>query len=383
MKGFFIRLKEVWVIFGITLLLFVAVEIFFKIYFLFYTPEDARVNADCYAKEEWVKDYYSEFSASNTAAWEPYVYWKRKPFSGKYINIDDKGIRKTSFNPHPFSADKTETKIFFFGGSTMWGSGVRDKFTIPSLTGAALSKQGHFVMITNFGESGFVFSQELIRLLNELRRGNIPDIAIFYDGANDIYSSLQSGIAGIPQNEANRQKEFNSLQEKKKSLLVFFHSLNTLATVKFINLKFGKGKMIFKNRNKGELNILAQQTVNVYNENIRIINTLAKQYEFQAVFYWQPLLFDKPILSEYEKGEVEKVPGLKSFASKVDSRLFEDNIHFENTRFYNLSGIFKSTHEPLFIDWCHAGEYGNEIISQRISRDIIPVIDLISNYTKE
>ncbi|MEZ5199091.1 MAG: hypothetical protein R2764_22725 [Bacteroidales bacterium] len=32
-----------------------------------------------------------------------------------------------------------------FGGSTMWGTGVRDEYTIPSLVGELLSRQGYHV----------------------------------------------------------------------------------------------------------------------------------------------------------------------------------------------------------------------------------------------
>lgn len=365
-------------IIGITLFLLILIEIIFKVYFLFYTIEDPRANADCYPDEPWVKEYYQEFTSSNSATWQPYVYWSRKPFSGEYINIDKEGIRKTSFKLHPFIPGSPPTKIFFFGGSSMWGSGVRDAYTIPSLTGNNLSRKAYNTQISNFGESGFVSTQELIRLMIELRKGNIPDIAVFYHGANDIFSCLQSGVAGIPQNEDNRNKEFNTLKEKKKSFLVFLQSLSNLSTIKFVNVKFGRKQMKFVDRDEDESNLLAGKTVLLYNENIRIINALAKQYGFQALFYWQPLIFDKPGLTAYEAGEIKKVKALQSFSGKVQNELFSGNIKFENIRFDNISIIFKQVDQAVFIDWCHTGEFGNEVIAQRISNDLVSVIDSIN-----
>jgi hypothetical protein len=37
----------------------------------------------------------------------------------------------------------------------------------------------------NFGESGFVSTQSVIQLMQELQSGNIPHLVIYYDGVND------------------------------------------------------------------------------------------------------------------------------------------------------------------------------------------------------
>ena len=86
--------------------------------------------------------------------WHPYVYWRRKPYTGKYINIDEKGLRKTIYPIDEPVKKKPVKKVFMFGGSTMWGSGVKDEFTIPSLVGSGLAKQSIHAEVTNFGESG-------------------------------------------------------------------------------------------------------------------------------------------------------------------------------------------------------------------------------------
>ena len=44
----------------------------------------------------------------------------------------------------------------------------------------------------------------------ELQRGNVPDVVIFYDGVNDVFSTFQNGASGLPQNEASRVEEFGS-----------------------------------------------------------------------------------------------------------------------------------------------------------------------------
>lgn len=370
MKGFFSRLSDIWNIAGVIILLLVLIEVFFRIYGSFSSSEDPRVQADCYNNEEWVSAYYEEFAKCNQSEWEPYLYWKRKPFSGKYINVNENGFRASTIPQNPISGGDKDIRIFFFGGSTMWGTGVRDAYTIPSLTGAEIVKQGFNPIITNFGESGYVTTQEISQLILELRQGKIPDLVVFYDGANDIFSSYQSGESGIPQNEYNRQQEFNTLQEKKKSLWVFIQSLTTLETIQFVRHYFGPDSLLPEYAHPKPLHQLAEETVQVYNENIRLVNALAKQYDFQAIFYWQPSIFGKTHLSDYEKSEKAKVMALYELNEEVNEQLFKDQLHFENIHFYNLKDLLRDYQESLFIDWCHLGENGNIIISKQMAENI-------------
>lgn len=383
MKGFFKRLGDFWTITGITFLLIVFIELFFRIYAIFVPSSDPRVQADCYGEATWVEPYYEEFAKCSYSTWEPYVYWKREPFTGEYINVDIEGHRRTVLKSIPLSTSRLRIKVFFLGGSSMWGSGVRDAYTLPSLVGNGLIREGWDPQVTNFGESGYVSTQEVIRLIQELKSGNIPDIVVFYDGVNDVFSSYQSGIAGIPQNEKNRTKEFNTLQEKKKAMLNFFRSLNTLATVEFVRDKFASADRSIPPIEHTDLSGLAENTVQVYNENIRLVNALAEQYGFIAVFYWQPTLFNKTSTSDYEKEELEKAAAIRPVFEDVRTFLFERDLHFENIHFYNLSGFFRIRNEPLFIDWCHVGENANVMLADRILNDILPMADSLKTKTPD
>ena len=56
--------------------------------------------------------------------------------------------------------------------------------------------------VTNFGETGYVSTQNLIALMLELRAGRRPDVVVFYDGVNDTYSAYSQQRAGLPHNES-------------------------------------------------------------------------------------------------------------------------------------------------------------------------------------
>ncbi|OQX76588.1 MAG: hypothetical protein B6D61_08585 [Bacteroidetes bacterium 4484_249] len=380
MRNFFYRLREVWSIIGITLLLLIFVEVFFKFYYAFNKNEDSRLNADCYKNASWVNDYYKEFNECNVEQWKSYVYWRRKSFAGKYINIDSNQRRKTVFEKPENYSEKQEYRIFMFGGSTMWGTGVRDKQTIASQLGRLLSENGHNVDIVNFGESGYVSTQEVIELSLQLQQGNIPDMVIFYDGVNDIFSTYQQGGAGIPQNEFNRKDEFNALRSKKKSIMVFLKSLKSLTTIRFITEFTQSDKTPIVSYTDSEAGFLAQNTIDRYNENIRIVYALAEEYGFDIVFYWQPAIFSKTNLSDYEKQEAEKVDYIESFVKAVNGKMIKQEVHIGPLNFYDISDIFLHENKAVFIDYCHISEYGNSVIAKRMEKDVISIIN--NNATK-
>lgn len=146
--------------------------------------------------EGWYREYGREFRVSTQMQWHPYVLWRRRPFTGRYINVDAAGRRRTWNREAP--GDRP-TEIVAFGGSTLWGNGARDENTIPSYVSRLLDESGHRTRVTNYGELGFVSTQNLVSLMLELQAGRVPGVVFCYDGVNDVVATLQSREAGLPQ----------------------------------------------------------------------------------------------------------------------------------------------------------------------------------------
>ena len=376
-------IRDIWIILGITLLIFAGLEISLRIGFAIthslhntgeHPPADFRFSSDVYQNQDWAKDYFNEFDKSTGQEWHPYVYWHRKPFHGKYININDQGIRYTWNKSSAPSVQ--QVKIFMFGGSTMWGTGARDDFTIPSLVSQKLKAKGNSdVWITNFGESGFVSTQELIALILELRKGHVPDIAVFYDGVNDTFAALQSGAAGAgnPQNEKNRALEFNS----KDQVLLARKQLNwregfveKLAFYRFSQLfvkpfnHFPPPAYSAESDQNNDLNA-ANAVINIYFSNLRLIKSLAQSYGFSVVFYWQPTAHTKKFLSDWEKKQLNLYKEV-SLYRQVHKVLKYKLATLKGDDFYDLSSAFDDNNETVFIDPFHISEAGNNKIADLI-----------------
>src|SRR5262245_50489340 len=98
------RIGQACVLFTITVILLVIAELVARRRVYVGPPDDVlagRAFADAYAGEPWVVSYFEEFAAVRQTSWQPYVYWRRRPHHGKYINIDERGLRRSWRPPQP------------------------------------------------------------------------------------------------------------------------------------------------------------------------------------------------------------------------------------------------------------------------------------------
>jgi hypothetical protein len=323
-----------------------------------------------YDTPAWTDEYLREFRESNRVDWRSYVYWRRVPYTGKYINIDSTGIRRTI--NYPANSDSI-VRVFVFGGSAVWGPWVRDECTIPSALSRMLHENGWTnVLITNLGESGYVSTQELVQLMLELRRGNVPDAVVFYDGVNDVSSSFQNKIAGLPLNEDNRRREFNSLArgdpleflgyssrlfrellQLRERILPKLHALSS------------RGPEGTKEDVSESSDALAQSTLDTYLANMRLVETLGKEYGFACFFFWQPTVFSKDAVSPHE----DQVRGSFNRDASALYDLVYSKMHLSSgtiAGLYDLQKVFGSRSETIFVDYCHTSENGNAMVANVI-----------------
>ncbi len=346
--------------------------------------KDSRIEADAYKGEHWVKDCFKELESISTV-WRPYVQWRRDRFSGKYVHVDDRGVRRT-WNPE-CAGETGKVKILMLGGSSLWGFGARDDFTIPSYLSRFVSAStNRCTEVTNYAETGYVVTQEVVALIGALQAGFAPDIVIFYDGVNDVFSSFQNNTAGLPQNEINRRREFNVLSAKTIPLLWTFGSTllkrsETYRAAKAIaagRYKAGDGDWTmgygWAGIDKATSERLAREVVRNYRSNMKIVEALGRSFDFKALFYWQPLVFHKRNSTSYESQITRRTKEMKDSFLNVYEAVSRSEGPPGNENFHDLSNIFLDFQGPIFIDLCHVSEKGNEIVARRIASDVLSIV---------
>jgi len=378
--------RKVCVALGGTLLFLVLFEISLRVAFWSKdrlanrtdTVQDRRAKAEVYTDAARASSLFREFHDSYRARWEPYVYWRRAAFTGDFININGRGIRYTTGCP---VSEPTNTclEVFVLGGSTAWGTGVQDSDTIPSVIQRRLTAAGIRARVTNYAETGYVSTQEVIALLCLLRASERPDAVVFLNGVNDTFSALQQGAAGLPQNELHRRREFNILKaERYRDLRQTFAgawvgrlAVNRLA-VAIGRRVFGE-RSIPRNGHEDALSpasTLPRDVIQQYDANMDLINAVAKANGFRADSYWQPTLFTKQVRTKHEQSELELRLWARPFFEAVNLEL--RNSHTATrSNFHDLSDVFDTETRSVYIDFCHLGKFGSETIGSRIAEDLI------------
>jgi lysophospholipase L1-like esterase len=345
-------------------------------------PGDARSAADAYGDQEWAVAYFQELAALPGFRWHPYVYWRRAPFEGRFINIDEDGLRKTWQAANDAETRSQRFRVFMLGGSTMWGTGAEDDQTIPSIVARALTEEyRQNVEVTNFGASAYVSTQEVITLLRELQKGNIPDLVIFYDGVNDAFGAFQhKGVGGLPNNESNRVREFNLLRPGnlgrlyKEALVVTFESSSTYQVIRALARR-ATGHDLFKVEldrvGSPPPDHIAREVARTYAWNVKLVKNLGPIYGFKTLFYWQPNVFTKAHLTPYEKqireGGRELGPYYAQARDAVAALLADVEV------FHDISDVFREDRRPYFIDDVHLSQAGNAVVARRMLNDIAPI----------
>ena len=386
-------LKVAWVNLAILTTLLVCVEGFaFGYYFVRRTlsAEDplvayvrtqvSKMPRDGYpnpADENWFGPYWKEFNDSTYASvdWDSYSNHHRRPFSGKYINVDRNGRRAT------WNQDRVDSpgsvRLAVFGGSTTWGTGARDEFTIPSYISKMLAeKYPHRFSVVNYGQDGYVSTQEVITLLREIQMDRKPDIAVFYDGYNETFTAMQAGAAGIPMNEYNRMREFNILHPSRARDFYFevLSRTNTFQLIKGLRASLSPDVVADPLADKNT-EALARDVVRVYSTNVESAAAIAEQYGVMTHFYWQPSVYNKASPTEPEQSIIHATEQFAGLYKRVQEMMRENHRVTARSNFRDISNILDGYSRTAFIDTVHVTELANELVARAIVEGLTDTLE--------
>lgn len=311
-------------------------------------------------QEEWYK---------LETEYRPFIAWKRKQFTGKYVNVNVEGIRKTLNS-------KNGKTVRFFGGSTIWGARVEDGNTIPSLFGKCNNEE---YKIINHGETGFNARQGLASLTNVFLEEDKTDLVIFYDGVNDVNHLCNSEISILGH---EREKQFSEKLTTGKSVQDYFAANdNILGLSKQLCYKlFFQNTIIVIDRTIGKYytksaNVLyschsdsdrAEQVANNLINCWKIAREISIANGSKFIAILQPNIYVDNAKSDYLRAERS---GLQEKNYKSVYEIVQKKIKEEQSDWmFDFSTILNETTEPLYFDFCHLNGMGNAIIADEICK---------------
>lgn len=366
-------IRDIWLIIGITILLFLALECVFFVAAVTHCPYDTRADLPVYKDFEERLEFWVEHDralVTRGLSYVPYHMWTRRPFSGRWTNIDANGDRATCY-----SADKNlkgVKKIFMFGGSTLWGTGAPDCETIPSYISKLLNKDKPQYVVYNYAETGYVASQELNRLISEIKKGHIPDLVIFYSGINDAFEGTCTlGALKTPAYHTYMDRFGRVFKQSKTAK--FFEILEM--TYIYRGFNFIKNRLFPNAVERWEETIeeetiqeAAHKTAQYWVANYEIASKIGREYGFKVILILQPnAASGGKILQDYEKNFLKGSHAAVNVAYEAMKGIIREN-NFSGV--CDLSDIFENINEPIYIDWAHMGPLGNYYVASRIAEII-------------
>lgn len=371
------KLKFALIQFRNVLIIFLLLEIGLGIFYNYYDKSGTEGNTERIItsgiyegsglSDEDIKIIHRELREQDMM-WEPYLHYRFKPMNGKHNTIYANGLRKTA-NPS-LKDSATAIKIFCFGGSTMYSSGSRDEYTIPSELSKLIYKTfpNQNVEVSNFGCHGYTRATENIQLQRELIKNNIPDIVIFYDGVNEVISAHQNNEAGAPTNAYNRKREFKLAHNYKKRIRLMINSSNLYRFITTMQRKIFSGSTYAKLSARSDT--LATDIAENYIGLVKISKSLENEYGFKVFNFMQPNIYSKKNLSEAEQGYYKDQQYYENLYTLSYENVRKDSLMIKDSTFVDISNAFDNTDRTVYFDFCHTGEIGNQLVANSIFEHI-------------
>lgn len=329
-------------------------------------PDMGRENIVMLLFETWSRRY----------VFEDFTHIKEGPYSGRYVNIDPHGFRKSkNQGPWPPSKDR-HFSIFVFGGSSAFGYGVQDSQTVSSYLQELFPRTvlKKVPRVYNFGRGHYYSTQERILFEQLVARGYVPDMAIFLDGLNEFFYYKDDTTAVSTKFEQLLRGDVQRLylRELRKRAPV----LRTLRTMRKRVKRFFLGDVGAKRRERDVADpARLRQVIDRFMTNKKLIEAVGTAFNVTTVFAWQPVpgyRYDLA-LHPFAKGgfgrHVYSGVGYPLMADYVKS-------HDLGNNFIWCADIGQDATQPLYVDLTHYSPRMSKMLAQTIC-DLLKAQDLI------
>ena len=255
-----------------------------------------------------------------------------------------------------------------FGGSTTFGEGQRDGWTIASWLSRLAEAEGIPIEVSNYGQRGWTHFQEMVLYEQQLALEGPPDLSVFYDGVNEI--NTQSLIDGaIPthyQAQAYSEQLFGSVMATQLTseepavddpLGEVWHAYSEHSAIHKVashlrSRPVGAAPLATDGADARdpEFDITPQDGADggrVYERGRAITEGLSERHGVRSLFFWQP---SRTLGEPEERARAELSP------ATIDiSTLLLD-------------------HQDVFIDGGHTNEEGARLVAEEIWQHLEPEV---------
>ena len=285
------------------------------------------------------------------------------PFQhSKSININSFGLRGEEIT---LEKSKDVTRIVMLGGSTTFGwYALDDDGTIPSYLQKIMNRNDNNMKfeVINAGHpgAGSSFETEFLKKILKFE----PDIVIVYDGYNELTTPLPMDISEI---KTQLQILYKQLEEPFFTPILVRKVTNEINSNIFL--------LVHEKPNTKNVDYTEEDYVkraDLWEKNWSITCDKLITDDLKIVVFLQPYLGSSDrMVSKYES-EIMSKNIKQNYYNLFKEKIPEINSHC--TLANDITNAFDNINKPIFGDPAHTGNYGNEIIAERIYEEIQSII---------
>lgn len=286
--------------------------------------------------------------------YQPYTAWRQEAISLPTLTLDKNGYRTHK----SLKQNKPDAvKIGFFGGSTTWGVGVDDNNTIPAI----FDELTDMYTPINYGERGYTSRQELALLINLINQGKAPDVVVFYDGFNDLWTHCNYAITRSLNGHQEEPRLRKLVRNDSDSSAIYRNLVQPFMSFfqKLVKRRIQPDKLACSNDPRR-----AQAVADMMIANWSMAQKLVTGYGGKFYAFLQPQLYSGKPRKDYvalKKKQIGRGSELAAVYPLLQAKIAEQ----QGGWMFDLSAAFDGN-VPIYLDDAHVAPVGNRIIAEKI-----------------
>lgn len=258
-------------------------------------------------------------------------------------------------------------RVWFFGGSTVEGEYEN---WLPVEFAKRCLESGRPCSVKNWGQSAYQIHQEKYLFMELLRSQPPPDIAIFYDGVNEIdnnktkqvFSAATTVNLGLFHSQPNEHSLVRRLSRRTVKSVAMLQSLLNHRPIPIYGMEMAGLPWEKSER--------FSTVLENYVFNVRVVEALCNEYGIRCFFVWQPELLTREWLSEEERRLAESLEEFRDVRLATYAAIRDDPWLRSKANFLYLADLFRDLRRQVYKTHCHftRESRANYYVAQRLHR---------------
>ena len=247
--------------------------------------------------------------------------------------------------------------MWWFGGSAAWGFFQTDDETVPSQLARAAWADGVALDIENLALPGFSMSQEMQRFAQMSVSEPPPDLAVFYDGANELFVQEFRNNRGDGADESPGTYADQQLERLMRA---------GTATQRWWARGASGGPAPARPDDPVlDAPDVARHAMARYRRQVQLVERVAAPASVPLLFVWQPVRSTAPdaVAAEWDPMAPPDAAWHRRLAAAARRGLPAGVV--------DLSDVFDDERGPILPDWAHTNGRGSRIVADALVDEVV------------